>query len=733
MNSQNNPQQPDVSFWHALFAADSIAVIGAKDVPGSWGLDAMRAAVASAKAKAGRRVYAVNPNCSEVLGIKCHDTILDINDTVDLAIIVVPAAIVPQVFQQCAEKKVKAAVIISAGFAEADEEGARLEAELVAIARKADIHFIGPNCIGHADLHSRVASAGVAGMIPSGPLALLSQSGTLGASIMQTAAGRGIGLSKLVSTGNEADLHLEDYLEYMAQDDNSKVIAAYIEGLREGRRFYNLAKEITTKKPIVVMKSGTTGESAKAARSHTGALAGSDEVYTAAFKQAGVIRAEDEDELCDMVQALLNLPLPRGNRAAILTMGGGFGVVAAEVCEKEGLSIASLESVTLKKLSAILPPRWSPGNPVDLVGIRPMPGDKTVVSCLRLLLADTNVDCVISLLPPMATVHGPIGDIKPEQFRALQEENDRNLRILDKDIKKHDKPMVFINRLSFNPQQERNDISSPKIKLTEYSHPRRAARVMHSLAWYREYLEDRKNMGVHRDALKEREIIPVPQRQDTELITEVEAKELLKKAGIPVIETHLARTKKEAVSFSKEIGFPVVMKIISPDIVHKSYIGGVVLGLSNAAQVGRAYREMMSSVNQTQPGARIEGVSVQKMAPPGVEIIIGMNKDPQFGPVIMFGLGGVLVEVLKDVAFRLVPVSKLDAAEMIQEIRGYALLQGYRGQEPVDITRLEEIIVKISDFIENNPQMGELDINPMLAAGDNIVALDARLVINATA
>lgn len=490
MSSDNISSLKNGSFWHALFVADSIAVIGAKDVPGSWGLDAIRAAVASAKAKAGRRVYAVNPNCEEVLGLKCNATILDIHDAVDLAIIVVPAPIVPQVFRQCAEKKVKAAVIVSAGFAEVDEEGAKLEAEVVDIARKAGIRFVGPNCIGHADLHSHVASAGVAGMIPPGPLALLSQSGTLGASIMQTAAGRGIGLSKLVSTGNEADLHLEDYLEYVVQDDNTKIIATYIEGLREGRRFYNLAKEITTMKPIVAMKSGTTGESVKAARSHTGALAGSDEIYSAAFKQSGVIRAEDEGELCDMVQALLNLPLPRGNRVAILTMGGGFGVVAADVCEKEGLSIASLEPESLKKLDTVLPPRWSHGNPVDLVGIRPMPGDKTTVSCLSILLADRNVDCVISLLPPMVTVHGPIGDIKPEQFRALQKENEKNLKLLDREIKKYNKPMVFINRLSFNPRQEREDDSPPsKIKLMEYTHPRRAARVIRSLAWYYHYIE----------------------------------------------------------------------------------------------------------------------------------------------------------------------------------------------------------------------------------------------------
>jgi len=731
MSSQNKPLTPRDAFWKALFNADSIAVIGAKDVPGSWGLDAIRAAAASARVKAGRRVYAVNPNASEVFGIKCHDTILDIEDAVDLAIIVVPAAIVPRVFWQCAEKGVKAAVIVSAGFAEVDEEGTRLQAEVVAIARKAGIHFVGPNCIGHADLHSHVASAGPAGMIPAGPLALLSQSGTLGASIMQTAAGRGIGLSKMVSTGNEADLHLEDYLEYIASDDDTRIIAAYIEGLREGRRFYNLAREITARKPIVAMKSGTTGEAAKAARSHTGALAGSDEVYTAAFKQAGVIRAEDEGELCDMVQALLNLPLPRGNRVAILTMGGGFGVVAAEICEKEGLKITTLESATLKKLGAVLPPRWSHGNPIDLVGVRPMPGDNTIISCLSILLADNNVDCVISLQPPVMTIRGPIDDIKPEQLRAMQEENEKNLKILDREIKKRNKPMVFINRLTFSLPPERDDAPSTSTpKLTEYTHSRRAARIVRSLAWYSKYLEDRKNVAVRGDAGKEQESLPVPEQQQTKLLTEVEAKDLLRKVGIPVIETRLARTKKEAISLSKEIGFPVVMKIVSPDIVHKSDIGGVVLGLSSATQVGRAYREMMSSVKQKQPGAGIEGLSVQKMAPPGVEIIIGMNRDLQFGPVIMFGLGGILVEVLKDVAFRLVPVSRLDAAEMVREIKGYALLQGYSGQKPVDISRLEEIIVEISDFIESNPQIEELDLNPLVASGKSIVALDARIVIN---
>ena len=478
------------SFWHSLFAADSIAVIGAKNAIGSWGFDAMRASLESARAKAGRQVYAVNPNEAEVLGVRSYKSVLDIPGPVELAIIVVPAPVVPQVFRQCTEKKVKAAVIISAGFAEVDGDGARLEAEVVSIAREGGMHFIGPNCNGHADIHSRVASVGFASMIPAGPMALLSQSGTLGVSIMQLAANRGIGLSKFVSTGNEADLHLEDYLEYLAQDEDTHIIAAYIEGLREGRRFFRLAKEITRKKPIVVMKSGTTGASAKAARSHTGALAGSDAVYTAAFKQAGVIRVEDEEELCDVALALYNLPLPRGNRVAILTMGGGFGVVTAEVCEKEGLEITSLEPQTLKKLSAILPSRWSPGNPVDLVGVRPVGGDNIGDACLQLLLEDKNVDGIISLLPPMFIPPGPMAEVNREQIRAMQRENEKNQEILYRQLKQYDKPLVYIRRMVIRFTHEPNEpASSTKVTIPEYTHPRRAARILRYLAGYRRYLE----------------------------------------------------------------------------------------------------------------------------------------------------------------------------------------------------------------------------------------------------
>ena len=490
MINPNSPAVKDKAFWQALFDADSIAVIGAKNTAGTWGQDAIRAAIDSAKAKAGRRAYPVNPNEPEILGLKSYKSVLDIPGDVDLAVIVVPAAVTPQVFRQCVEKKVKAAVVISAGFAEADENGKKLEAELKAIAGEGGMHFTGPNCNGHADLYTRVASISFASTCPSGPLALLSQSGTLGMSIMQIAVGRGIGLSKFISSGNEADIHLEDYLEYLAGDEHTKIIAAYIEGLREARRFYELSREITRRKPIVAIKSGATEAAAKAARSHTGTLAGSDAIYSAAFKQAGVIRAEDEEELCDTIIALRDLPLPRGKKVGILTIGGGFGVVTAEDCEKEGLEIAQLGAETLKKLAAILPSRWTPGNPVDLVGIRTGGGSNIADTCLRLLLEDKNVDSVISLMPPMIVPPGPMAaSLTPEQLSAMQKEVESSQEALYNFVKEHNKPLVYIRRIAFTAGPKQPNM--PKVIIPEYPHPRRAARVLRYLAEYRNHLNNK--------------------------------------------------------------------------------------------------------------------------------------------------------------------------------------------------------------------------------------------------
>jgi acetyltransferase len=386
----------------------------------------------------------------------------------------VRAPLVPEVLRQCVQKGVKAAAILSAGFAETGEAGIKLQTEVVEIAHQGGIRLVGPNCTGHADLHTKVGCFNAVIGNKPGPMAIVSQSGTVGAGIMRTAGERGIGVSKFISTGNEADLHMEDYVEYLAQDENTSVITGYIEGLRQGRRFFTLAKEITRKKPIVMIKTGSTGDSGRAAKSHTGALAGTDIIYSAAFKQSGVIRVDDDEELCDIVQALLSQPLPRGNRVGILTMGGGFGVLNTEACEREGLRIASLQAPTLTKMDAVLPPRWSHGNPVDVVGLMPTTDEdaRTISTCLRALIEDDNVDIVIAPMPRR-------WDGGPSQnMQAQKNLSTDDVRQLARDL---GKTLIFFG--GTGPPARDKDST------VEFSHPRRVARALRHLVWYSQYLD----------------------------------------------------------------------------------------------------------------------------------------------------------------------------------------------------------------------------------------------------
>jgi len=475
-------------FWQSLFAADSIALIGASSVVNSWGFNVMRQLLSSTKELPDRHVYPINPSASEILGTKAYGSILDVPNTVELAVIAVRATKVPEILGECLQKGVKAALIISGGFAETGEVGAELESKIVEIARQGSLRFIGPNCIGHANIHAKLGTAAMTDRLKPGTVALLAQSGNLGARITQMAASRGIGFSKFVSTGNEASLHLEDYLEYLADDVDTSVITAYIEGLREGRRFFQLAKEITTKKPIVVIKAGGTREAKRAAISHTGALTGSNEVYKAAFRQTGVIETNDEDELCDVVAALLNQPLPPGDRIGILTMGGGLGVMATEACEREGLKIASLEQESLEKLDTVLPSRWSHGNPVDMAGIRPLANDTTILSCLKTLIEDKNVDVILSLVSPGVSIRYIAETLNDEEILALKARNEEDMDMLSEWAYEHRKPLFLVALI---PQIDSEQAATPvgQRRIPEYPNPRRAARVIRHLFWYKQYID----------------------------------------------------------------------------------------------------------------------------------------------------------------------------------------------------------------------------------------------------
>ena len=469
-----------------LFSPRSVAVIGASNTKGTWGFNAMK----GLPVIKGRRVYPVNPNATEILGIKAYRSVTDIPDPVDLAVIVVSEKLVASVLRECVVKGVKVATIITSGFGETGESGQEMELELVRIAHEGGIRFIGPNSMGHADTRSQLSTFGQTGKMPKGPVAVLSQSGSTCLKIVRTLEGSGIACSKYISTGNEADLRIEDYLEFLAHDDDTKLIAAYIEGIRDGGRFLKLAREITVNKPIVVVKVGGTESSAKAVMSHTGALAGSDAVYTAAFKQAGVIRVDDENELCDMVEALLHYPLPRGNRIGILSLGGGPGALTAEACEREGLSIGKLQPSTIEKLDKFLPPRWPRRNPVDMAG--PSAAEFFLVAeLLWPLIEDKNLDSILLLAPIVMDrklLTSRMG-LKAEQVEDIQKKEENNLKQVRKKMDEYGKPVVFM----WQAPGSRGDSELSKLfhreKISVYTNARRAARVMRHLVWYRQYLD----------------------------------------------------------------------------------------------------------------------------------------------------------------------------------------------------------------------------------------------------
>jgi acetyl-CoA synthetase (ADP-forming) len=472
--------------WRSIFSPETIAVIGASATPGSWGHNAVRGLAA----EKGRHVYPVNPKGGEILGIKVYPSITDVPESVDMAVIVVSAGLVPDVLRQCVDKGVKVAVIISSGFGEMGESGQETEKELVEIARSGGLRFIGPNSMGHADTGTKISTFGQGGEMPEGPVAVLSQSGNMCLKIMRSLAASGIHCSKYISTGNEADLHMEDFLEYLAEDDKTRVIATYVEGLRDGRRFFELAKRITPHKPVVVLKAGGSEGAAKAVMSHTGSLAGSDTVYTAAFKQSGVIRVDDDDELCDVVDALLNSPLPRGNRVGILSIGGGPAALTAEACEKEGLAISKLEPETIQKLDGYLSSRWPRRNPVDMAG--PTAADfSRVANLLFAIIEDRNVDAVLLLAPLVmdrTMLTGRMG-LNPEQVKAYREKEEKNLGLIREKIEQYGKPVLTMWQWrGFNSDQEMN-LLYHRNKIMVYGNTRRAARIMGYLTRYRHYLD----------------------------------------------------------------------------------------------------------------------------------------------------------------------------------------------------------------------------------------------------
>jgi acetyltransferase len=661
------------------------------------------------------KVYPLSLKYDEVLGLKTYRSVLDISEPIDLAVLIIPSKAIPQVMEECGQKGCKNVVIISAGFREHGEEGKKRELHVAEIARKHGIRFIGPNCLGVFSTYEHLNASFAPRMPDKGPVAMISQSGALCTAIIAYAKQEHIGFSNFVSSGNKADVEDSDLIEYFNEDPLTRVTAIYMESLNDGRRFYNIAKQIAIKTPIVILKVGKTEAGKKAASSHTGALAGADWAYEAAFRQAGIIRVATMYELFDASRAFAYQPIPKGENIAILTNSGGPGVIASDTAYEIGLPLAELSSDTKAKFDAICPPTWSHGNPIDIIGDADV---KRYMNCLDVLLNAPEVDGIVLIAAPV-TMADPLTLAK---------------RIAEQ-AKNTEKPIIA-NFVGVIGEESENYLEAAGVPTMEF--PERAIKAMHALVRFkrisdretqREKLTELTSGGADPHSHERCEEIFEKVRADgRRLLTLNEAREIFELLGLPMSKSRLATTEEEAGRLSEELGFPLAMKISSKDIVHKTESGGVKLDITDADEARKAFRTIIKNVRNFQPDARIEGVVIDQMVR-GAEIIIGVSSDSQFGSMVMFGLGGTMVEVYKDVTFRLIPLTKIDALEMLEEIKGKASYQGARGQPTADPDELAELIVRVSEAVRLHPDIQELDANPLIVSKDGLVAVDARILI----
>jgi len=680
----------------------SVAVIGATPVAGKIGN-----VVFTNVANFPGEVYAVNPKYQEIAGKPCFPSVLDLPKPVDLAVVVIPAEGVSQVLRECGKKGIKNAVVITAGFKECGPEGAKRERELVQIAEEYGLNVLGPNVLGL--ISTRVglnATFAPKGALP-GSIAFMSQSGAFCTSVLDWAWKEKLGFSHFVSLGNKAVLDESDFLAAFAEDPETKVIVAYLEGIKDGPRFMELARRISQEKPIVILKAGRAEAGARAVSSHTGTMAGSDHAYDAAFRQCGVIRARTVEELFDYAYILSRQPLPKGKRIGIVTNAGGAGVMAADAAEWEGLAVARLSESTLQALAGRLPPEAAIYNPVDIIGHATA---EQYRAALELVLADPGVDLGVALSAPHPILR------YADLARVVAEAKER-----------FGKP-IAVSFMAGELGEEAEEILR-QAGIPSFFDPARAVRALAALVKYAE-IRARSRTPPPRfpvDLPKARKILKSAEEKGRVRLG-LEAMELLSAYGIPVAKGGVAKTAEEARKIAEEIGKPVAIKILSPEITHKTEVGGVRLSVP-PQEADRVAWELLNAFRKTFPGIPMDGVYVQEMLPPGREVILGMVRDPTFGPLLMFGLGGIYVEVLRDVAFGVAPLSREEAEEMVRLIRGAKILLGVRGQPPVDLAGLVDLILRLSQMSVENPEILELDLNPVMCYPERVVAVDVRMTI----
>ena len=691
-----------------FLAPRSIAVIGASEKPGVG-----KAIFSNIMNGYKGKIYPITPSNPTVLGLEAYKSVLDIKEEIDLAVVATPNKIVPAVMEEVGKKKIRGAIIVSAGFKETDEHGARLEREIASIGKKYGIRIIGPNCLGIMSLSQHnMMNATFLKITPDyGSIALVSQSGAICAATVEDAMAQGIGFSKVISMGNKVDMDENDILELLSEDPETKVIVMYLEDIHDGRRFMEISKKITvnSKKPIIVLKAGRTPEGAKAAMSHTGALMGSDEIYDSLFTQSGVIRVDTMQDLFDLSTAFSKQPVPPANgEVVIVSNAGGPAIISTDACSKYGLKMADISS-SMEAIAKVIPSHGSARNPVDIVGDADFNRFEKV---LIEVLSNQNVGSVVTMCTPSATL----------DYNELA-------RTIVKTSKGTGKTMLAALMGLAEGTENKKILSEGGIPHFMYAEP--AIKTLNAMYSYRNWVVSPR--GVSRqfkvDKEKVKSILDKITQEGRKNVLEEEGYGVLTSYGFSTPKSILGTTEEECAKAANQIGYPVVMKIASPDIIHKSDAGGVKVGIKSEKELRLAFKEIMNSAKAYRAEARIKGVLVQEMITSAKEIILGAKQDQLFGPLVMVGLGGIYVEVLKDVVFRLAPIDEQEAEKMVDSIKAIKLLKGIRGEAPSDLAAVVESLQRLSQLITDFPEIEEFDINPLLVleSGKGVRVADVRI------
>ncbi len=692
----------------SFFNAKGVAVLGASTNPKKLSYGILENLLINGYQG---EVYPVNPNADEILGKKAYSSIADVPDPVELAVVVLPVTVIMENIRAIGERGIKTVVIITGGFKELGPEGAQIENSVKKLAQEYGMRVVGPNCVGTIDIRTGLNSTFIKGVPQPGPIAFISQSGAICGGVIDLIIDSKIGFSHIASLGNMMDVTETDMLEYFAQDEDVKVIAIYSEGISDGQRFMQVARKVSKKKPIVFLKAGKNAAGEKAVSSHTGSLAGSYAAYQAAMKQAGVLEVETINELFNLAWALGSQPLPRGKQVAITTNAGGAAALAADSLDFNGFELAKISPEIQERMKTKLNPSAQVSNPVDMLGsVSP----EDYLWSLGNLDEDDGVDVLLPILVPQSLVDTPG---VANSWVEINKKTDKTLLTC-----------LMGERSTNESEQVLNLHNVPVFKFPDQMGPVLKGMWNYKNVLDREEFEEMIAPQTGVLALKAaKEAIG-----NRKVIGEYETRLLLDAYNIPNVPGDIARNSDEAVEIAEKIGFPVVLKIVAEGLLHKSDVGGIILNLHNSQELRIAYKELIRNIKNNEPSSKIIGAMVERMVTKGVEVIVGMRRDATFGPIIMFGMGGTMVELVKDIQFRVAPLSSKDIESMVADTMAGKLLNGYRGAPIADFEALYEVIAKLSKLAMENPEIQEIEINPLIVypKGQGVIAIDSRMILS---